>query len=127
MRVPNMKSLINHNHWLIAMTMLCIFTTGSHAETEAADTAPGDVGRADQAGNPKCLEQLLQPQGVLATVQHLEVAEKPCRIRGSVEGHAPGVWQHGAVDRQRSRIPRDQARGDRLLASAEDVRGQADA
>lgn len=43
MRIPSMKSLINHSHWLIAMAVLCLLSTGSRAETDAASTAPAAI------------------------------------------------------------------------------------
>jgi len=73
-----MKSLINHNHWLIAMTMLCIFTTGSHAETEAADTASAAI---NQNQADAILLELKEIRKVLEKIEKKSLAQPTKRQR----------------------------------------------
>jgi hypothetical protein len=49
MRISNLESLIKHSHWLIALALLCFFSAGSRAETDAASAAPAAIkqNRAD--------------------------------------------------------------------------------
>lgn len=78
MRISNTNSLINHSRWLIALALLYFYSTGSHAETQVADTAPAAI---TQNQADAILQELKEIRKVLEKIEKKSPAQAAKRKR----------------------------------------------